>query len=162
LEIADTTSLEDKPELARLDARLEFLQRRHQEYEVALADLEATIRTGNAEKQKDALDELDRLRDLINAEAEAARQQMRDLLDAAAHQAVQEQALSVRIGLGLLALALVLGALTAAIITVDLVRSLRRLLHGTVLVQQGALDTELPVTSRDEVGQLTAGFNAMV
>jgi hypothetical protein len=29
-------------------------------------------------------------------------------------------------------------------------------------VQQGALDTEVPVTSRDEVGELTIGFNAMM
>ncbi|MBI2752763.1 MAG: HAMP domain-containing protein, partial [Betaproteobacteria bacterium] len=35
-------------------------------------------------------------------------------------------------------------------------------LGGAMAVQQGALDTELPVTSRDEVGQLTAAFNSMV
>jgi len=62
----------------------------------------------------------------------------------------------------LLAAALTVGAVFAAIVTISLVRPLRRLLGGTQAVQGGALDTELPVTSRDEVGQLTAAFNAMV
>src|SRR5205823_5254304 len=33
---------------------------------------------------------------------------------------------------------------------------------GTLAVQQGVLETEIPVTSRDEVGELTASFNSMV
>ena len=108
------------------------------------------------------MDQLDRLRDTINNETEIAREEMGGLLDGAFHMVEHGQALSTQIGLALLALALALGALTAAVITVNLVRPLRRLLHGTTLVQQGALDTEVPVTSRDEVGELTVGFNAMV
>jgi class 3 adenylate cyclase len=84
------------------------------------------------------------------------------LLGQATQMAADKQARAVRIGLILLGLALALGASTAALITGNLVRPLRRLLRGTALVQQGALDTEVPVTSRDEVGELTAGFNAMV
>jgi class 3 adenylate cyclase len=161
-EISDSSSLEDKPELARLDTRLEFLQGRHRDYEAVLTALEAAIEKGDAAEQKRQLDQLDQLRDAINNETETARVEMRGLLDAAIHKVEHGQSLSVQIGLALLALALLLGAVTAAVITVNLVRSLRRLLHGTALVQQGALDTEVPVTSRDEVGELTAGFNAMV
>ena len=102
------------------------------------------------------------MRDAINNETETARVEMRSLLDGAIHLVEHGQSLSKQIGLALLALALALGAVTAAVITVNLVRPLRRLLHGTTLVQRGALDTEVPVTSRDEVGELTAGFNAMV
>jgi adenylate cyclase len=161
-EISDSSSLEDKAELARLDTRLEFLQSRHREYEAVLTALEAAIEKGDAAEQKRQLDQLDRLRDTINNETEIAREEMGGLLDGAFHMVEHGQALSTRIGSALLALALALGALTAAVISVNLVRPLRRLLHGTTLVQQGALDTEVPVTSRDEVGELTAGFNAMV
>src|SRR5262249_42725267 len=49
----------------------------------------------------------------------------------------------------------------AAAITVNLVRPLRRLVHGTTLVQQGAPDTEGPIPSRGGGGELTGGFNAM-
>src|SRR5262249_19012262 len=69
---------------------------------------------------------------------------------------------TVEYGLVLLALALLLGAFAAGIFTINLVRPLKRLLRGTLAVQQGALETEIPVTSRDEVGELTASFNAMV
>jgi class 3 adenylate cyclase len=38
----------------------------------------------------------------------------------------------------------------------------RRLLLGTAAVEHGALDTVVPVTSRDEIGSLTQSFNSMV
>lgn len=44
---------------------------------------------------------------------------------------------------------------------VALVRPLERLLGGVRAVEAGRLDTEVPVGSRDEVGELTAGFNRM-
>src|SRR5580693_6448505 len=43
-----------------------------------------------------------------------------------------------------------------------LVRPVRRLLLGTAAVEHGALDTVVPVTSRDEIGSLTQSFNSMV
>jgi len=66
---------------------------------------------------------------------------MRGLLDDATHMAADKQTEAVRTSLILLALALALGAVSAAFITTNLVGSLRRLLRGTALVQQGALDT---------------------
>jgi adenylate cyclase len=38
----------------------------------------------------------------------------------------------------------------------------RRLLDGTRRVEEGQLTVELPVTSRDEIGQLTGSFNRMI
>jgi class 3 adenylate cyclase len=38
----------------------------------------------------------------------------------------------------------------------------RRLLDGTAAVEDGALDTVIPITSRDEIGRLTQSFNSMV
>jgi class 3 adenylate cyclase len=161
-EIADPRSLGNKLELTRLDARLEFLQSKHKDYDVVLAALEAALDKGDPAEEKRRLDELDRQRDELNAQTETARAEMLALLGEATKMAADRQAGAVQIGLVLLALALVLGALAAAFITTNLVRSLRRLVRGTALVQQGALDTEVPVTSRDEVGELTAGFNSMV
>jgi class 3 adenylate cyclase len=161
-EIADPASFEDKLELSRLDARLEFLQRRHQEYRSVLALVEAATERGDSHEWDRELGELDRVRDALNEESEVARREMMGLLDAASLMAAQAQSGAVRIGSLLLALALALGALMAGVITIGLVRPLRRLLKGTVLVQQGMLETEVPITTRDEVGELTASFNAMV
>jgi adenylate cyclase len=84
------------------------------------------------------------------------------LLDNASKMAAEAQTSTVEYGLVLLALALALGGIAAGIFTIGLVRPLKRLLQGTHAVQQGALETEIPVTSRDEVGELTESFNAMV
>ena len=66
-EIADPASLENKLELTRLDARLEFLQARHRDYDAVLAALEAALDKGDAAEEKRRLDELDRQRDELNA-----------------------------------------------------------------------------------------------
>ena len=68
----------------------------------------------------------------------------------------------VQIGLVLLAIAGLLGITVAAAVTLGLVRPVRRLLAGTAAVEGGALDTVVPITSRDEIGRLTQSFNSMV
>src|SRR5258708_32067498 len=55
-----------------------------------------------------------------------------------------------------------LGLTIAAAVTLGLVRPVRRLLDGTAAVEGGALDTVIPITSRDEIGRLTRSFNSMV
>jgi class 3 adenylate cyclase len=162
LEIADPASFEDKLELSRLDTRIEFLQSRHVEYEKARAAVDAAIESGDTAVWKTRLQELDQLRDLFSGELDVTRADMMQLLDSASRTAVGAESTAADYGIVLLGLALALGAVMAAIIAVGLVRPLRRLLRGTIEVQQGALDTEVPVTSHDEVGELTAGFNAMV
>jgi class 3 adenylate cyclase len=161
-EIADPASFGDKMALSRLDTRIEFLQHHHADYEKARATLDAAIERGNAAEWKIELQQLDQLRDELNDETEVARHDMLILLDNASRMAAEAQTSTVEYGLILLALALALGTIAAGIFTIGLVRPLRRLLRGTVAVQQGALETEIPVTSRDEVGELTASFNAMV
>ena len=161
-EIADPAGFGDRMALSRLDTRIEFLQRRHQDYEKLRATLDAAIERGDTAAWKIELAQLDQLRDELNDETEVTRHEMLVLLDNASNTAAQAQTSTVEYGLLLLALALALGAIAAGIFTINLVRPLRRLLRGTMAVQQGALETEIPVTSRDEVGELTAGFNAMV
>lgn len=63
---------------------------------------------------------------------------------------------------GITALAGVLGLVFAGIFARSMSRPVHRLLAGTRAVQDGQLDTEVPVTSGDEIGQLTGAFNTMV
>lgn len=62
----------------------------------------------------------------------------------------------------LFAVAAVVGFSLFAVLTGRLARSFRRLLDGTHAVETGELTVELPVTSQDEIGQLTRSFNNMV
>ncbi len=161
-EIADPATFGDRMALSRLDTRIEYLQQRQRNYEKLRATLDAAIERGDTAEWKVELQQLDQMRDEMNSDIEVARHEMLVLLDNASQTAADAQTNTVEYGLILLALALALGAIAAGIFTIGLVRPLRRLVRGTLAVQQGALETEIPVTSRDEVGELTASFNAMV
>ena len=47
-------------------------------------------------------------------------------------------------------------------VSIGITRPVRRLLDGTRAVEAGRLDGSIDVTTRDEIGQLTAAFNNMV
>ena len=160
--IADRASFGDEVLLGRLDTRLEFLQRYNATYDAVRSQVESALSNHDEARFRDILVSLDRARDTLNAESEAVRREMLGLLDKAMRDTIAEQNRSVRYGIMLLAAALAIGLVVAAAMTMNLVRPLRRLLQGALAVQGGSLDTELPVTSRDEIGDLTAAFNAMV
>ena len=160
--IADRASFGDEVLLGRLDTRLEFVQRYDATYDAVRSQVESALSNHDEARFRDILVSLDRARDTLNAESEAVRREMLGLLDKAMRNTIAEQNRSVRYGIMLLAAALAIGLVVAAAMTMNLVRPLRRLLQGALAVQGGSLDTELPVTSRDEIGDLTAAFNAMV
>ncbi|HEX7229097.1 MAG TPA: adenylate/guanylate cyclase domain-containing protein [Candidatus Binatia bacterium] len=160
--IGDRASFGDEMLLSRLDTRLEFLQRYDATYDKVRGQIESALANHNEERFHDLLGSLDQARDNLNAESEAVRREMLRLLDEAMRDTIAEQNRSVRYGIVLLAAALTIGLVAAAAMTANLVRRLRRLLKGALAVQGGSLDTELPVTSHDEIGDLTAAFNAMV
>jgi adenylate cyclase len=91
-----------------------------------------------------------------------ARAAMRDIASNAIVGTRSYQQRLVEIGLALLAIAVLLGIIVAAAVTSGMVRPVRRLLAGTAAVEQGALDTLIPVTSTDEIGRLTEAFNTMI
>ena len=160
--IEDRARFGDEVLLGRLDTRLEFLQRYHASYEQLRSQVEGALSNHDEARFRDLLGSLDHARDTLNAESEGVRREMLGLLDEAMRDTIAEQNRSVRYGIILLAAALAIGLVVAASMIVNLVRPLRRLLKGAQAVQGGSLDTELPVTSRDEIGDLTVAFNAMV
>jgi class 3 adenylate cyclase len=106
--------------------------------------------------------ELDGWRDDFDRKIDAARAEMRRLARAAIIGTQAYQRRVVDIGIALLAIAAGLGITVAPAVTIGLVRPVRRLLLGTASVESGALDTFVPITSRDEIGSLTRSFNSMV
>jgi len=160
--IEDRVTFGDEMLLSRLDTRLEFLQRYDATYDKVRGQIESALANHDEIQFRSTLAALDQARDTLNAESEAVRREMLKLLDQAMREAITEQNRSVRYGIILLAAALTIGFVAAAAMTANLVRRLRRLLKGAIAVQGGSLETELPVTSHDEIGDLTAAFNAMV
>ena len=161
-QIADPLDFDDNIALARLDDKIEDLQDERHRYEGILGKLLAAAEAGNKPVAGELLGELDDLRDDFDHRIDAARNEMRRLASAAIVGTRAYQRRVVTIGVALLAIAALLGLTLAAAVTLGLVRPVRRLLHGTAAVEHGALDTVVPITSRDEIGSLTQSFNSMV
>jgi adenylate cyclase len=161
-QIADPLDFDDNIALARLDDKIEALQEKRQRYESVLGRLLAAADTGDKPLTGQLLGELDDWRDDFDHKIDAARNEMRRLASAAIVGTRDYQRRVVAIGVALLALAAALGLAFAALVTLGLVRPVRRLLLGTAAVEHGALDTVVPITSSDEIGSLTQSFNSMV
>jgi len=161
-QIADPLDFDDNIALARLDARIESLQEERQRYESVLGRLLAAADADNKGLAAELLGELDDWRDDFDRKIDVSRSEMRRLAGAAIVGTRAYQRHVVQIGLALLAIAALLGITVAAAVTLGLVRPVRRLLVGTAAVEGGALDTVVPITSRDEIGRLTQSFNSMV
>jgi HAMP domain-containing protein len=161
-QVGNRFNFNDNVALARLDVRIESLQEERQHYEAVLAKLLAAAEIDNKAQASQLLAELDDLRDDFNRKVDVARSEMRRLAGAAIKGTRAYQRHAVAIGLVLLGIAVLLGMTVAAAVTLSLVRPVRRLLAGTAAVEGGALDTVIPITSRDEIGRLTQSFNSMV
>jgi class 3 adenylate cyclase len=161
-QIADPLDFDDNIALARLDDKIEALQQERRRYEAVLVKLLAAAKADRKERANELLTDLDGLRDDFDTKVEAARTEMRRLAGAAIVGTRAYQQRVVKLSLALLVIAGVLGILVAAIVTIGLVRPVHRLLAGTAAVERGALDTVIPITSRDEIAQLTRSFNSMV
>ncbi len=173
LEIADTRhqlaerlegrgKFTDLVALARLDTRLELLQDDRKRYEAEAKEaMDALDRRDRAESHRH-IRAVDALRDDFNRKLDYARHEMLRLAGSAAQETRRRQEQVIRVSLVVMAAAGALGLLVAGIVTAGLVRPVRRLLEGTRAVEAGALDTEVAITSRDEIGALTRSFNSMV
>ena len=167
-QIADPLDFNDNVALARLDTRVEFVQELRRDYETTddelqkAADAVPASAEDNSPEVARLLAELDRTRDNIDTRLEGARGEMRALAANAIIGTRDYQMRVVDIGVALSVIAGLLGIVVAGAVTMGLVRPVRRLLAGTALVEQGALDTVIPVTSSDEIGRLTHAFNSMV
>ncbi len=161
-QIADPLDFDDNVALARLDVRVESLQEERRRYEAVLAKLLAATEAHQQAQAGELLAELDDWRDDFDRKIDATRSEMRRLAGAAIVGTRAYQQRVVKIGLALLVIAAMLGVTIAAAVTLGLVRPVRRLLDGTAAVEGGALDTVIPITSRDEIGRLTRSFNSMV
>jgi class 3 adenylate cyclase len=161
-EVADASPLANVAGLAQLDARLEFIEQQRGAYDAQVSATLEQLAGGNRSAMLAELDRLEAFRDDLNQRLEQVRSDMRVLLEAAAARTRSEQEGVTWISVIVTALAAFLGITLAAIMTLALVRPVKRLVAGTRAIEAGTLDVEIPVTSSDEIGGLTSAFNHMV
>ncbi len=159
-QIVDPFAFDDVA-LARLDERLVFLQQDREAYSKVLSWLLDAVAQDRRDDVKALLPRIETFRARFDAQLDGNRAEMQRLSQAAAQATRTNQSRALMYSSMLMALAGALGLVMAAVVTAGLVRPVRRLLAGTTAIEGGALDITLPVTSRDEIGRLTAAFNRM-
>jgi class 3 adenylate cyclase len=160
-QIANPLGFDDDIALARLDTRLEFLQADRAIYHRLMPLVNDAINGNQHARFLALIQQLDQSRDRFNDRIDAVRADMERLAQDAAEKTRLYQNRTVSISSVLMTIAAALGLAVAALVTAGLVRPVRRLLDGATAIEGGSLDLTLPVTSRDEIGRLTAAFNRM-
>ncbi|WP_349644866.1 HAMP domain-containing protein [Bradyrhizobium sp. Leo170] len=161
--IADLSTESDNARLGRIDDRIETLNsdlRRYlgEEHKRLLPLLEA----GNLAEVNASLARTEALRNELNQRVDEVRGEMLAQVRADAAVTMKDQQRSILASVILTALAAILGLLFSFFVSTGITRPVRRLLEGTRAVEAGRLDGSIDVTTRDEIGQLTAAFNKMV
>ena len=141
---------------------IDKVEQEYRTYEAKAFELMRMHEIGSIQEYVADLPEFYVLQAVIDSEISALRQHAESITDQAIQRADEDEKFLLIFNITMTALSAALGLGLAAIITIALVRNVRRLVSAAEQVENGSLDIEIPVTSRDEVGRLSASFNEMV
>jgi class 3 adenylate cyclase len=161
--IDDTSTPSDNAALGRLDDRIDTavndLRARLDEQDaILLKQLDAR----NFDEAKSALAGSDALRAEFDRKIDGIRADMLGQVHASATTVIREQQQTTWISAVVTGIAAVLGFVFATMVGSGITGPVLRLLEGTREVEAGRLDRPISVTTRDEIGQLSAAFNRMI
>lgn len=148
--------------ITTLSSDIDAIEREYKNFETHSLLLLKAREAGDSFGFARLLNQLSKKQDAIYAEIANLRRDIEGLTNAAVIRADSDERFLLIANSVLVVLAAVLSLSLAFLITRALVASVHRLLHGTERVEAGNLDTEVPVTTKDEIGRLTASFNEMV
>ena len=155
-------SKQDIIDLVRLQFLLGNIGIEHREFHDHVLKIFQHLQEGATDKARQLQDALEKEEDDVQRELETARGAVTKMAKRSARTSAAHEQNILHLNIILIAVAAVIGLLYAAIVAVGLTRPVRALLAGTREVDQGNLEVQLRVTSRDEIGQLMDIFNAMV
>jgi len=161
--IGDPSTPSDNAALGRLDDRIDtavndLRERLDQQGAIMLKQLEAR----NFEEAKSSFAAADALREEFDRKLAGIRADMMNQVEASAIIVMREQRQTIWISAIVTGIAAVLGFVFAMMVGSGITGPVLRLLEGTREVEAGRLDRSISVTSRDEIGQLSAAFNRMI
>lgn len=161
--IEDVSTPSDNAALARIESRIETAVSdlsRHLNDETA--QLLARLDARDFPEVRRSLARVDSLRDEFNQKIDAIRRDMLAQVYVSTASIMRDQQRAIWISAIVTALAAILGLTVSIMISTGITRPVLRLLEGTRAVQAGQLNGSIDITTRDEIGQLTAAFNRMV
>jgi adenylate cyclase len=161
--IDDRSTPSDNAALGRLDERIdtavhELRERLDEQDAMLLKQLDA----GHFDQVKSALAGADELRAEFDRKIDGIRADMLNQVHASAATVIREQRQAIWVSAIVTGLAAVLGFIFAMMVGSGITGPVLRLLEGTREIEAGRLDQSISVTTRDEIGQLSAAFNRMI
>ncbi len=161
--INDGGTPSDGVALARIDDRLDIVvndlrHRLNEQIALLLPQLDA----GDFVEVRRTLSRVDALRDEFNHKVNDIRSDMLEQVVASATTVIRNQRRAIVISAIVTAAASMLGFVFAGLVGSGITRPILRLLEGTREVEAGRLDGSISVTTRDEIGELSAAFNRMI
>ena len=161
--IDDPSTPSDNAALGRLDDRIdtavnELRERLDEQDAILLKQLDAR----NFDQAKSALAGADELRAEFDRKIDGIRADMLNQVRASAATVIREQRQAIWISAIVTGIAAVLGFMFAMMVGSGITGPVLRLLEGTREIEAGRLDRSISVTTRDEIGQLSAAFNRMI
>jgi adenylate cyclase len=161
--IADTATPSDNAALARIEVRIvdateDLRQQLGQEDVGLLAQLDAR----DFAAANRTLGRVDVLRDHFIERIDQIRSDMLAQVYASTATVISGQKQTMIVSAVLTALAAALGLTLALIVASGIARPVMQLLAGAREVEAGRLDQIIAVSTRDEIGELSAAFNSMV
>jgi len=160
--IASSARFGDDVELGRLDARADGILEDRQTYSAAVAAFVAAIKASDRPAIEASLARLDAERQQINDRLEETRAGMLKVATNAVTVTGADQQRVILLTFVTLIIAIIVGLILSARLARNLVASMKSLMSATEAIEHGKFETELPVTSDDEIGRLTRSFNLMI
>jgi adenylate cyclase len=148
--------------LARLDGTLTFIARQAPPFLEVGTSVMAALEAGQREAARTQAKGFHVFEQPFGPDLAEARQAIAQLTKDSTIETRSEQSYILALNGVLFVVAAIFGLALFAVLAHRLHQAFLRLLEGTRSIESGQLPVELPVTSRDEIGQLTTAFNRMI
>jgi len=161
--IDDPSTPSDNVALTRIDDRIDTaVNDLSHRMDNEIAQLLRQLERQNFTEVLSGLARVDSLYDEFNQKVDLIRADMLGQVHESASTVVRNQQRAILISAIVTAIAAALGFIFAMLVGSGITRPVYRLLEGTREVEAGRFDKSIPVTTRDEIGQLSIAFNSMI
>jgi adenylate cyclase len=162
MHVAGAVRFGDDVELGRLDARADDILKDRGAYNAAVASFVTALKANDRPAIAASLARLDSERGKINDRLEDTRARTLKVAQHAVTVTRADQERVILLTFVTLLIAAIIGLILSARLARSLVKSMKSLMSATEAIELGKFDSELPVTSNDEIGKLTRAFNLMI
>jgi class 3 adenylate cyclase len=152
----------DRLEFAKLGPMLANIEKEHDDFEDIASKIAGALGDGEELRAATFHEVLDKEERDLNTALEDLRDTVDAFMRTSIADAEEDEKQVFRLNIFVTIGAAISGLLFASLVTTGLMRPIHSLVDGTRAVEHGNLDTEVPVTTGDEIGALTRSFNTMV